>query len=135
MKLTSKWLREKYYEFFEFENPNESPEKIDIDPYFIDYFDHYISINKKIEGQAKNGKNLSQNTIKGYTTMINYWKAYLNHHNQKDFKLVEINSSVFDDYIQYQESQAKLGINSIDTNYEQIQSNIKFCQVKIYDTS
>lgn len=35
LKLTSKWLREKYYDFFGFENPNQSSEKIDNDSYFI----------------------------------------------------------------------------------------------------
>ncbi|WP_313360196.1 hypothetical protein, partial [Empedobacter sp.] len=39
-KLTSKWLREKYYDFFGFENPNQNKDKIDDEPYFIDYYNH-----------------------------------------------------------------------------------------------
>ncbi|WP_313094506.1 tyrosine-type recombinase/integrase [Empedobacter sp.] len=129
-KLTSKWLREKYYDFFGFENPNQNKDKIDDEPYFIDYYNHYISTNKKIEGQAKNGKNLSQNTIKGYTTMINYWRAFLIHQNQKDFKLQEIDSKIFEDYIKYQESEAKLGTNSIDTNTNKFKAILNYAKSK-----
>ncbi|MGV0936176.1 phage integrase SAM-like domain-containing protein [Empedobacter falsenii] len=135
LKLTSKWLREKYYEFFEFENPNESPEKIDIDPYFIDYFDHYISINKKIKGQVKNGKNLVPNTIKGYTTMIKCWKQFNVYNKSVDIKLRDIDLNIFDKFVYFQESQQKLGSGTIDTNINKLKAILRFAMQKKIEVS
>ena len=130
LKLTSKWLREKYCEFFELNRPYYDQNKIDDEPYFIDYYNHYINTNKQVVGQAKNGKNLSHNTIKGYNTMINYWKSFLNHRNKKDVKLVEIDSRIFEDFIKYQESEAKLGINTIDTHTNKFKAILNYAKSK-----
>lgn len=130
LKLTSKWLREKYCNFFELNSPYQDQGKVGEEPYFIDFYNHYINSNKQIVGQAKNGKNLSPNTIKGYTTMINYWKLFLIHQNQNDLKLQEIDSGIFDDYIKYQESEAKLGTNSIDTNINKFKAILNYAKSK-----
>ncbi|WP_291069264.1 MULTISPECIES: phage integrase SAM-like domain-containing protein [unclassified Empedobacter] len=134
-KLTSKWLREKYYDFFGFENPNQNKDKIDDEPYFIDYYNHYISTNKKIEGQAKNGKNLSQNTIKGYTTMIKCWKQFNIYNKTVDIKLRDIDLNIFDKFVYFQESQQKLGSGTIDTNINKLKAILRFAMQKKIEVS
>lgn len=130
LKLNSKWLREKYYEFFGYENPNQNKEKIDDDPYFIDYYNYYISTNKKIEGQIKNGKNLTQNTIKGYTTFLNYWKKFNAFNKETDIKLKDLDLNIFDKFIHFQESNQKLGSGTIDTNINKLKAILRYAMQK-----
>ncbi|VDH17601.1 site-specific tyrosine recombinase XerC [Algoriella xinjiangensis] len=129
LKLTSKWMREKYYDFFDLHDHNLQ-NCINDEPYFRDYFEHYINCNKKIEGQAKNGKNLGKNTVKGYKTMINYWSLFMNYCNLTDIKISDINFKIFDEFVHYQESEAKLGANSIDTNINKFKAILNHAKSK-----
>lgn len=129
-KLSSKWLREKYNIFFGFEIPNQSIEKIDDDQYFIDYYNYYICTNQKIEGQSKNGKNLSLNTIKGYTTFLNYWKKFNKYNKTNDIKLKDIDLNIFDKFVYFQESNQKLGSGTIDTNINKLKAILRFAMQK-----
>lgn len=135
LKLTSKWLREKYNDFFGFENPKLKPEEIDNEPYFTDYYYHYISINKKIKGQVKNGKNLVTNTIKGYTTMIKCWKKFNVYNKSVDIKLKDIDLNIFDRFVTFQESNQKLGSGTINTNINKLKAILRFAMQKKIEVS
>lgn len=135
LKLTSKWLREKYNDFFGFENPKLKPEEIDNEPYFTDYYYHYISINKKIKGQVKNGKNLVTNTIKGYTTMIKCWKKFNVYNKSIDIKLKDIDLNIFDRFVTFQESNQKLGSGTINTNINKLKAILRFAMQKKIEVS
>ncbi|MFV0188664.1 site-specific integrase [Empedobacter falsenii] len=134
-KLSSKWLREKYNDFFGFENPKSKPEEIDNEPYFTNYYYHYISINKKIKGQVKNGKNLLPNTIKGYKTMIKCWKQFNIYNKTVDIKLRDIDLNIFDKFVYFQESQQKLGSGTIDTNINKLKAILRFAMQKKIEVS
>lgn len=115
LKFTTKWLREEYEDFFNLTKKENIIAKDDKDPEFKIYYDEYIMRNKCID-DGNNGKNLKPNTLKGYKTMYNYWCKFTESQNRQDFKLSEIDLTIFDNFIQIQESKFHLSKNSIVTN-------------------
>ena len=129
-KFSSKWLKCLYNDYFKLSDvKNEILAEEDFDPYFIDYFNHYIEKNAAKEF-GTNGKNLAKKTVDGYNTMINYWKEFLNHNHRNDYKLSEIDQSVFDQYVYYQENICILNDGSVETNVNKFKALISHARSK-----
>ena len=129
IKFTSKWLKSIYIDHFNLSIKNNTSLDDIPDPYLIDYFNEYIEKNAAKEF-GTNGKNLAKKTVDGYNTMIKYWKEFLNHNHRNDYKLSEVDQSVFDQYVYYQETICILNDGSVETNVNKFKALLSHARSK-----